>query len=226
MLDRFGLLEQILPEVAALKGQEQPPEFHPEGDVFKHTVRMLNLMTPPHARLALALLLHDVGKPPTARIGPDRIRFDGHASAGGEMARVVLERLRFPADDTNAITECIRGHMRFMDVRKMKRSTLRRFAGSPDFPLELEVHRLDCQASHGDLANYRFARRFGREMSQEPILPEPWITGHDVLELGLTQGPDVGRWLRVAYDAQLDGRFRTREELWAWIAGRIASPSP
>jgi len=221
-VDAVGLIEVILPEVAALKGQAQPPAFHPEGDVFTHTVHMLNGMRHPDLHLAFAILLHDIGKPATAIDVPgDRIRFDRHDSAGAEIAERILTRLRFSTHDAQIIAHCVRNHMHFQDVRRMKRSTLRRFVGTPAFALELELHRLDCLASHGILDNYNFIVDFQRKLDQEPVLPEPWITGHDILRLGIQEGPEVGVWRRRAYDAQLDNRYAGREDLMRWLEGEI-----
>ena len=225
-IDAIGLLQVLLPEVAAMKGQAQPPQFHPEGDVFDHVVLMLNHMRHPSPRLAFAVLLHDVGKPPTARVAPDRIRFDRHASEGAEMARDILKRLRFSRADIDAITSVVHDHMRFIDVKRMKTSTLRRFVGAPAFDLELELHRLDCIASHGQLDNHEFLSAFRDSLAREPILPAPWITGHDIIRLGLSEGPEVGQWRRIAYDAQIEGRFETREALMDWLAQEIADPGP
>ena len=224
LLDELGLLGALIPEVAAMKGQEQPPEFHPEGDVFEHTVRMLNLMGTRSLRLAFSALLHDVGKPGAAHRAPDRIRFDGHAELGAETARAILRRLRFSNDDTDAIVTCVANHMRFQDVPRMRAATLRRMVGAPTFPVELELHRLDCLASHGGLEHYEQARRFAEELASQPALPKPWVTGHDILGMGVAGGPDVGRWHRAAYEAQLDQRFENRDALLAWLAEEVRHP--
>jgi len=192
--------------------------------VFTHTVLMLDMMAPGRSpRLAYTVLLHDVGKPVTARLATDRIRFDGHASEGARLADRILRRLRLPADDVAFICACIRNHMRFMHVREMKPSTLRKTVGAETFPEELELHRLDCLASHRKLDNYEFLQEFQRKLEQEErsALPKPWITGDDVLGAGVPEGPQVGEWLRTAYDAQLDGRFERREELLRWLKERI-----
>ena len=217
LIEELGIIAVVLPEVAAMKGLEQPPEFHPEGDVFTHTVLMLDGMKTADARLAFAVLLHDVGKPATVVRAPDRIRFHEHAERGAEIARAVMTRLRFPSDDIETVAFCVGNHMRFMSVREMRRATLRRLVGSPTFPLELELHRLDCLASHRDLSNFDFLVEFQRQLASEPVLPAPWITGHDILALGIPTGPEVGRWHRLAYDAQIEGRFATPEELRAWL---------
>jgi poly(A) polymerase len=228
MLRSCGLLEHILPEVEAMSGQEQPPEFHPEGDVLTHTVMMLNSMTNADTQLAFAVLLHDVGKPPTAKTvreddGSERIRFDRHANVGADMAEDILRRLRFSRSEIEAITTCIRGHMRFMDVQSMRDATLRRLIGRPTFETELELHRLDCLCSHGALDNYAFLEDFRTALRNAPVLPPPWISGHDIMKLGVREGPRVGHWLRVAYEAQLNTQFGNREELLAWLKEQIPS---
>jgi poly(A) polymerase len=229
-LHASGLLEQIIPEIGPMIGQEQPPQFHPEGDVFDHTVHMLNLLkrdpAPSDAytprELAYAVLLHDVGKPPTAGIGPGadgtpRIRFDGHAAIGAEMAEVILDRLRLPNKEQAHIVEAIRGHMRFIDVQHMKESKVRRMIGAETFGLELELHRLDCLGSHEMMDNYDYLKAYITTMANEPVLPEPWITGHDLLAMGISEGRLIGRILKEAYDAQMENRFPSRNELMEWI---------
>ena len=225
-LYRCGLLEQILPEALPMIGQEQPPQFHPEGDVFEHTVLMLNQMaqTPTETseytprELAYTLLLHDIGKPPTASIGPGtdglpRIRFDGHAQVSADMAEEILKRLKLPNKERKRIVEAIRGHMRFMDVQNMRNATLRRMIGAETFDLELELHRLDCTGSHAMLDNYTFLQDYVEKMAKEPILPQPWITGHDLIKLGFKEGRAIGKTLKEAYDAQMEGHFENRESL-------------
>jgi len=228
-LHDVGLLEHILPEIIPMIGQKQPPQFHPEGDVFEHTVLMLNLMneTPKETtytprELAYTLLLHDVGKPPTATIGPGtdgkpRIRFDGHAQVGANMAEKILTDLKFPNKEKKHIVEAIRGHMRFMDVQNMRISTLRKMIGAETFDLEMELHRLDCLGSHAMLDNYNFVRSYQTEMANEPILPEPWISGHDLIALGIKEGQQIGKILKEAYNAQMENRFASREKLLEWI---------
>ena len=223
LLEELQLLPAFLPEVADLRGQVQPPEFHPEGDVFTHTVIMLNAMEQRTLHIAYAVLLHDIAKPVTAREIDGRLRFHGHASEGAAMVRRIMRRLRFPGADIEAVVECVRNHMRFIDVSRMRRATLRRLVGAPTFATEIELHRLDCMASHGGLENHDFLVDFSRELEAEPVLPDPWVTGTDVMALGLPEGPEVGRAIRQAYDAQLDGRFASREDLLQWLAGQIHS---
>lgn len=222
MLSDLGLLAVVLPEVAAMHGTEQPPEFHPEGDVFRHTVIMLNEMRTDDPRLAWAVLLHDVGKPPTAQLKEGRWRFERHANVGADATRAILNRLRFSSDDIEAITFMVGNHMRFISVETMRRSTLRRLVGSPTFATELELHRLDCSASHGDLSNHHFLLEFRRRMDSEPMLPPPWISGRDIMALGIKEGPAVGMWRQKAYDAQLEGTFPDRDSLLIWIRNEIA----
>lgn len=221
MLSDLGLLEVLLPEIAAMRGVEQPPEYHPEGDVFQHTVLMLNGMRTEDPRLAWSVLLHDVGKPPTARQKDGRWCFERHANVGSDTAQRILERLRFSNDDAAAITFIVGNHMRYADVLHMRRSTLRRLVGAATFPAELELHRLDCEASHGDLANYRFLTDFRQAMNSEPVLPQPWINGRDILALGIPEGPEVGAWRKKAYDAQLEGSFADRNALLEWLRQEI-----
>jgi len=226
LMEQMGLLQAILPEVRAMRDQAQPPQFHPEGDVLAHTIIMLNnLPRPPGLRLALAVLLHDVGKPVTAHQAEDRLRFHHHAETGAAIARLIMERLRFSNDDTDAVTLMVNNHMRFMNVREMRRATLRTLVGGPCFPDELELHRLDCEASHGDLDNYHFLREFQSALAAEPALPKPWITGHDIIALGVPEGRAVGEWHKRAYERQLEGLAPDREVLLAWLKANI-NPSP
>lgn len=217
LLDELGLLGVILPEVSAMKGVAQPPQFHPEGDVFEHTVLLLNGMEAPSPGLAMAALLHDVGKPATARHDGERWRFHEHAAVGAGLAEEILRRLRFSNDDIAVVTHAIRDHMRFQDVQNMRPATLRRLLGQPTFELELELHRLDCVASHGDLSHHEFLRARRESFVREPVLPPPWVTGADLMAMGLPGGPVIGEWKKRAYDAQLEGRFADRDALLAWV---------
>ena len=240
LLQAVGLLPVILPEVSALRGQEQPPQFHPEGDVWTHTIMMLNALRPwpssladpsrlgqadrqPDLRLAYAVLLHDVGKPDTAKFVENRIRFDGHADVGATLAEGILKRLRLPNDDIKAIAFCIGNHMRFMDVQRMRPATLRRLVGAPTFATELELHRLDCAASHGNMTNHAFLVTFQAAQHDEPVLPKPWVTGHDILPLGIPAGREIGRWKQRVYDAQLEGLVKNREAALAWLRRELAA---
>ena len=229
LLHKAGLLKVILPEVCALIGQEQPPTFHPEGDVFTHTMMMLNEMQHPTCTLAYAVLLHDIAKPATATVsiepdGLERIRFNRHAQVGSEMSYDILWRLRLPNQHIGAITHCVRNHMKFMEVQHMKDSTLRKLIGAKTFPIELELHRLDCLCSNGNLENHAFLLRYIDEIRHKPVLPKRWIDGHDIMRLGVEPGPDVGHWLKIAYDAQLDETFKNKTDLLGWLREQISPP--
>lgn len=222
LLDQSGLLDAILPEVSAMKGVEQPAQFHPEGDVWTHTRIMLNAMQTDDPRLAWAVWLHDIGKPPTATEIDGRIRFDRHAGVGADMADTILRRLRFANRDRETIVTCIRGHMRFADVPQMRPARLRRWMAQPEFPIELELHRLDCQASHKKDDSQKIIETMQHQLANRISLPERWIRGEDILELGLPPGPEIGYWLQEAYDAQLNGISDSRDELLKWLRHQIA----
>ncbi len=217
----LGLMEYIIPEILPMIGQEQPPEFHPEGDVFVHTCIMLNLMKNPTRALAYTVLLHDVGKPATAFMGADRLRFHGHERKSAEMAEEILRRLKLPVKEIRQIVTAVDGHMRFKDVQKMNKSTLRKLMGAETFDLELELHRLDCSGSHRMLDNYHFLLAKADEMKNEPLLPERWITGKDLHELGIASGPRMGDLIQLAYNAQLEGRFPDKAGLLSWIQTQL-----
>jgi len=221
LLVETGLLVQILPEVAAMQGVEQPPEFHPEGDVWTHTLRLLGGLDHPTLTLALSALLHDVGKPPTFRVA-DRIRFDGHAERGVEMAHVIMLRLRYPNGVMERVEALVANHMRFLQVGRMKESTLKRFLRMPGFQEHLELHRLDCLAGSGRLENYEFVRGKLAEYSAERLAPAPLLTGDGLVAAGYTPGPRFSRILTAVEDAQLEGRIRTAEEALAMVRREFA----
>lgn len=222
LLDETALLSQVLPEVAAMRGVEQPPQYHPEGDVWTHTLLMLEgLSAGSPASLAWGILLHDVGKPPTFRSVSetgDRIRFDGHVDVGVRMAEAICRRLRFSNDDTDQIIALISNHMRFIDVRRMRASTLKRFIRLPRFDEHLALHRLDCISSHRRLDAYDFVRRTLEETPAEEIRPVRWLTGSDLQELGYPPGPVFSKILRSLEDAQLEGRLKSKEDAIAYVA--------
>jgi poly(A) polymerase len=211
LLDESGLLQEVLPEVKRLQGVEQPPEFHPEGDVWIHTLLMLERLREPTPTLALGVLLHDVGKPPTFTIR-ERIRFDNHMEVGAKMAEEICSRLRLSARETERVVELVRQHLRFKDFPRMRRSTQLRFLRQGGFEEHLELHRLDCLASHGDLTNYELARRMLEETPQEEIKPAPLLRGDDLIAQGYSPGPIFKRILQAVEDAQLEGRIHTRGE--------------
>jgi poly(A) polymerase len=220
LLDGSGLLEEILPEIEALKGCEQPAQFHPEGDVFVHTRAMLELLPPDApATLALAVLFHDIGKPPTFRYhaDEDRIRFSGHDRVGANMTEKIMERLRFSRHDIDRVTEAVRQHMVFKDVQNMRTAKLKRFMAREGFDEELELHRVDCQSSHGALDNYDFLKAKAEEFATEPLIPQPLVNGHDLMALGWKPGPHFGPILESIQTAQLEGTLTTKEDALAWI---------
>ena len=208
LLDQSGLLEQVLPEISAMKGVEQPPQFHPEGDVFVHTLLLLDKLPAGSSKtLAWGALLHDVGKPATFRVAPDRIRFDGHVEVGVKMAAEICRRLRFSNDETDQILALVDNHMRFGDVQRMKESTVKKFLRLPGFAEHLELHRIDCLSSHGQLSAYEYARAQMQALPAEAIRPAPLITGNDLIAAGYEPGPRFKEILAAVEDAQLEGRL-------------------
>lgn len=222
LLDRTGLLLEILPEVKAMQGVEQPPEFHPEGDVWTHTLLMLENLREPSPALALGALLHDVGKPRTFRRA-ERIRFDGHVEEGLRMAQDILARLRFSGEDTRQVLALIANHMRFMDAPRMKESTLKRFLRLERFEEHLELHRLDCMASHGELENYQYVRGKVEELPPSQIRPRPLVTGRDLIEAGYRPGPAFKEILAAVEDMQLEGKLRSRDQALDWVRARFTT---
>ncbi len=224
LLDELGLLAQLLPEVKAFQGVAQPPEFHPEGDVWTHVLMMLERMeTPASPSLAWGVLLHDVGKPPTFRKAIDRIRFDGHAEVGAGMTRELLGRLRFSNDDLEHITALVANHMKFKDVQKMRTSTLKRFLRMPRFEEHLALHRLDCQCSNGRTESYDFVRQKLADLSAETLHPPRLISGRDLIDAGFLPGPGFSEALEAVETAQLEGEICTREEALE-MARRVLAP--
>ena len=220
LLDATGLLDQVLPEVKAMQGVEQPPEFHPEGDVWTHTLMMLEGLNQPTPSLALGVLLHDVGKPCTFSVR-ERIRFDNHVEVGAKMAEEICRRLRLSSRDMERVVELVRHHLRFKDFRQMRRSTQIRFLRMEGFSEHLELHRLDCLASHGMLDNYHQARKMLEEIPAEEIKPPRLVDGHDLIRAGYRPGPKFKQILQAAEDAQLEGHIRTKEDALHLIRGNF-----
>ena len=220
LLSETKLLSKVLPEVEAMRGVEQPPQYHPEGDVFTHTVLSLDTLPPaPSPTLAIATLLHDVGKPPTFEIA-DRIRFNQHAAAGAEMVDGICRRLKFSNDDRERIVALVRDHMQFLHVQEMRPSKLRRFIGQEHFDEHLALHRSDCLSSHRNLDNYDFCQtrlREYAEASSEPVLPPPLLNGDALIRMGYKPGPRMGEILHTLRDAQLDSELHTSEEAMEWV---------
>jgi len=210
-LDDLRLLPEILPEVAAMHGVEQPPEFHPEGDVWIHTMLMIEGLRHPTITEALGVLLHDVGKPPTFRVA-ERIRFDGHAEVGATMSVGILNRLRFSAEQIDRIEALVANHMKFKDVRQMRESALKRFLRQPHFEEHLELHRLDCLSSHRNLENYEFCLEKLADVAPEELKPPPLLTGRDLIAAGFEPGPAFSKMLTAVEDAQLESKIHSREE--------------
>lgn len=214
LLDQSGLMRQILPEIELLKGCEQPPQFHPEGDVFVHTRAMLGLL-PEQVSLPLvySVLFHDIGKPGTYSVDPDgRIRFNGHDKLGAEMTEEIMTRLRFPRKEIDATVEAVACHMIFKDVRQMRVAKIKRMMAKPTFDDEMELHRVDCTSSHGDLENYFFMKEKQLEFSSAPLIPPPLITGQDLISSGLSPGPLFREILDAVQSRQLEGALSGREE--------------
>jgi poly(A) polymerase len=215
LLDETGLLAIVLPDVTRMKGVEQPPQFHPEGDVWIHTRMMLEEL-PPNCSptLAWGVLLHDVGKAPTfaPAAGPGtRIRFDGHVEVGARMAEGICRELRFSNDDIEQIETLVANHLRFKDVMQMRQATLKRFVRLPRFEEHLELHRLDCLSSHGSLDAYNFVQQFLRETPPHQVHPPRLVTGDDLKGMGMSPGPRFKEILLAVEEAQLDGQFSDRE---------------
>ncbi len=221
LLDELGLASQLLPEIAAMKGVPQPPQFHPEGDVWVHTLLMLgSLPAGASPTLACGVLLHDIGKPPTFRPASetgDRIRFDGHVDVGVRMADDLCRRLRFSNDETDQIKALVANHMKFKDVARMRQSTLKRFVRLPQFEEHLELHRLDCQSSHGKLDAYESVRSFLAQTPPAEVRPARLLSGDDLKDLGYTPGPEFQKILSTLEDAQLEEAVQTRAQALEFV---------
>jgi len=218
LLDATRLLPEVLPEVEKMKGVEQPPQFHPEGDVWVHTLLLLEgLPAGCSHTLAWGALLHDVGKPATFRVAPDRIRFDGHVEVGTRMAEEICRRLRFSNDDTEQIAALVANHLRFADARQMKESTFKRFVRLPRFAEHLELHRLDCLGSHKDLSLYEFVKEKLAALPADQIRPAPLVTGDDLIAAGYAPGPRFKQMLAAVEDAQLEGRLADKAEALEFV---------
>jgi putative nucleotidyltransferase with HDIG domain len=214
LLDESGLLIEILPEVKRLQGVEQPPEYHPEGDVWIHTLMMLDSLRQPSATLAMGVLLHDIGKPDTFRIA-GRIRFDGHVEAGLEIAEAILGRLRFSREECDQILALVANHMRFKDVHQMRESTLKRFLRLPRFDEHLELNRVDCLCSNGHLETWTFMQAKHESLGGDEIRPARLLTGGDLIAEGYSPGPAFGKAMEEIETAQLEGIVTTREQALA-----------
>jgi len=218
LLDESGLLREVLPEISAMKGVQQPPQFHPEGDVFVHTLLLLeNLPYPCSPALAWGALLHDVGKPPTFRVAPDRIRFDGHVEVGVKMAEEICKRLRFSGDDVGQVLALVDHHMRFGQATCMSESTLKKFLRMPRFDQHLALHRADSLASHGKLGTYEFVKEKLAAIPPEKMRPVPLVSGDDLIAAGHVPGPKFREILEAVEDAQLEGRLVSKESALEFV---------
>lgn len=225
LLDESGLMREILPEIEALKGCEQPPQFHPEGDVFVHTRIMLSLLQPEvSVPLVFSVLFHDIGKPGTFSVDPDgRIRFSGHDKLGAEMTEQIMTRLRFSRREIDATVEAVAQHMVFKDVQQMRVAKLKRFMAREHFADEMELHRVDCTSSHGMLDNYEFVRAKREEFANEPLIPPPLIGGADLIALGMKPGPRFKEILDAVQSRQLEGTLTDREAALDFVRAEWAS---
>ena len=224
LLDASGLLSDILPEVAAMKGVAQPPLFHPEGDVWTHTLIMLEGLQSPSPTLALGVLLHDVGKPGTFRVA-DRIRFDGHVELGERIALEILHRLRFSNAEIEQVIALIGNHMRFSHVHQMRESTLKRMLRLRRFDEHLELHRLDCSSSHGNLDNYEFAKAKFEASPPEELRPPRLLSGDDLIQAGYRPGPEFSRMLELVEDAQLESRIQSKSDALDLVRTTFGPPA-
>jgi len=226
LLDETRLLPELLPEISRMKGVEQPPQFHPEGDVWIHTLLMIEDLQPKCSpTLAWGVLLHDVGKPPTFKpaSGPGtRIRFDEHAEVGTRMAEEICRRLRFSNDETAQVAALVANHMRFKDVPQMKPATLKRFVRLDHFEEHMELHRLDCLSSHRNLDNYELMRRFLAETPPEQVRPPRLLSGDDLVQLGYRPGPAFKAILEAVEEAQLNGTLHTHEDALRLVQAKFA----
>jgi len=224
LLDETGLLAEVLPQIARMKGVQQPPQFHPEGDVWIHTLMLLEqLPTGCSMTLAWGALLHDVGKPATFRRAPDRIRFDGHVEIGVAMAAEICRSFRFSNEETRQVLALVDNHMRFMDAQRMKASTLKRFFRLDRFDEHLALHRMDCLAASGNLENWEFVRERFSAMPEEAVRPQPLITGRELIAAGYTPGARFREMLCAVEDAQLEGSIATAEEALQLVRVRFPS---
>lgn len=226
MLDATGLLQHFLPEMETMKGVEQPMQYHPEGDVYVHTMMLMDGLHDAPIELAMGALLHDVAKPATFVRATDRIRFHGHDTLGAEMAKGICKRMCFSNDQTEIIASLVNEHLRFKDAFNMKVSTLKRFLGLPKFDWHLELHRLDCLASHGKLDAYAFCKEKYETMLLEPPPPLKLVTGADLIEMGFSPGPEFTRILRAVEDAILEGTLKTKEEGLQFVRTQFGGGKP
>lgn len=221
LLSDSGILREILPEVEKMKGCEQNPDYHPEGDVYVHTKLLLEKLVHPSLTLALGALFHDVGKPVTFQVKDGKIRFYEHAPIGARMTRNIMKRLRFSGDEIESVAACVDNHMKFGDVQKMRSGKLKMFVCRPTFETEMELHKIDCASSHGMLDNYYFLKEKLKEYAAQELKPKAFLNGHDLMALGMSAGPEMKVLLEDAYLLQLEGSFQSKEDALDWARKEI-----
>lgn len=228
LLRDSGLMEYVLPELCPTITCAQSPDYHPEGSVYNH-IRLMLEQLPPEAPAPLpwSAILHDIGKPPTASLdkATGAIHFYGHEKIGAEMACQILTRLRFPKKEIDEIVACVRQHMQFKDVKQMRKATLRRLLMRDTFPLELELHKLDCLGSHRSLELYDFLVEQAKELKKKPGIRPPLLTGNDLIAMGMKPGPDMGALLHEIRDKQLSDELKTKREAKVWVRKRLKGPN-
>jgi poly(A) polymerase len=217
LLSELGLLRAILPEIEAMRGVEQSPDFHPEGDVFVHTLLLLDKLDQPSETLALGALLHDVAKPLCQARKGERVTFYGHCEKGAEMAIAICQRLKRSRTTWERVAYLVKNHLRLLHAQAMRPATLKRFLREDGIEELLELARIDALSSSGDLRPYEFCRRQLAELGPAQIAPPRLLTGHDLIQLGLSPGPRFKEILNAVEDAQLEGRLLTREDALAWV---------
>jgi len=217
LLDEAGLLPFIVPEALKMKGVEQPMQYHPEGDVYVHTLLLLKQLSRPPLELALGALLHDIAKPDTFQRAPDRIRFHGHDRIGAEKTREIMKRLCYSNDQIELVAALVLDHLKFKDAFEMRTSSLKRFISQPRFDLHLELHRIDCLASHGDLRAYEFCKKAYEEFLKEPSPPPKYIKGEDLIALGMKPGPEFAKIIREVEDKVLEGDITSRDQALEYV---------
>ena len=225
LLSQSGLLKELLPEIESMKGVEQPPEFHPEGDVFVHTKMLMERLKNAEPVLVWGALLHDVGKPQTFSVDGKRIRFNNHAHLGAQMAKAILQRLRFSNREVDRIVSCVENHMKFANVKEMRIGKLKQFMARDNFPIELKLHRIDCLSSHGSLELYRFLKLKQKEFKREDLKPKPLLNGYDLIRIGFEPGPIMKEILDQAYSFQLENRHWSKKEALDWVKHHFVKKS-
>ncbi|MBP9864803.1 MAG: CCA tRNA nucleotidyltransferase [Candidatus Omnitrophica bacterium] len=222
LLSESGLMREILPEVEAMRGVQQQPDFHPEGDVFVHTRLLMEKLDQPSVTLAFAALFHDIAKPVTAGKREDgRITFYEHAPIGAEMTRGIMKRLRFSNQMIDDTAILVANHMKFGDAMKMRSGKLKMFIAHEQFQEGLELHRIDCMSCHGMLENYHFLQEKQKALTEEELKPKPFLSGHDLLALGMAAGPAMKPFLEEVYILQLEGQFKDKAEALDWARIRL-----